>query len=221
MTDNLLQAINLNKSFGQVQAVRDVSLEVAPHEFLAIIGRSGSGKTTTLHLLAGLEAPTSGQIIFKGQDISQLNEDGLAIWRREHVGLVFQAFHLVSTLSALENVAFPLYPTSYSGKERRQMAQARLEQVSLGHRAGHRPGQLSGGEQQRVAIARALINQPSMILADEPTGNLDTETSAEVISLLRRLNRDEGVAIIMISHEPDIAAMADRVMNMKDGKIVD
>jgi len=218
--NSLLQAENLHKTFQQVTAVRDVSLEVTPTDFLAIIGRSGSGKTTTLHLLAGLEAPDSGRILFQGQDISHHDEDALALWRREHVGLVFQAFHLVPTLSALENVAFPLYPTAIPGKERQQMAKNRLEQVGLGHRLHHRPGQLSGGEQQRVAIARALANHPNLILADEPTGNLDSETGAEVMQLLRRLNREEKVAIIIITHDLEVAAAADRIVKMKDGKII-
>jgi len=218
--NNLLQAKNLHKTFNQVTAVRDVSLDIAPTDFLAIIGRSGSGKTTTLHLLAGLESPTSGQILFQGRDISGLDEDALALWRREHVGLVFQAFHLIPTLSALENVAFPLYPTSTSTRTRRRMAQERLEQVGLGHRLDHRPGQLSGGEQQRVAIARALVNRPRLILADEPTGNLDSETGVEVMQLLRRLNREENVAVVIITHDPEVAAVADRVVTMKDGEII-
>lgn len=218
--NKLLQAKNLHKTFKQVTAVQDVSLDVAPADFLAIIGRSGSGKTTTLHLLAGLETPTSGQILFQGKDMSQFDEDALALWRREHVGLIFQAFHLIPTLSALENVAFPLYPTSIPAKERQRMAKERLEQVGLGHRLSHRPGQLSGGEQQRVAIARALVNRPGVILADEPTGNLDSETGAEVMRLLRQLNREENVAIVIITHDPEVAAAADRVITMKDGKII-
>jgi putative ABC transport system ATP-binding protein len=136
------------------------------------------------------------------------------------VGLVFQAFYLIPTLSALENVAFPLYPTSTPAKERHRMAQDRLEQVGMGHRLGHRPGQLSGGEQQRVAIARALVNHPHLILADEPTGNLDSETGAEVMRLLRKLNQEENVAIVIITHDPEVAAAADRVVTMKDGKII-
>ena len=218
--NNLLQAKNLHKTFKQVTAVRDVSVEVAPTDFLAIIGRSGSGKTTVLHLLAGLEAPDSGRILFQGQDISQLDEDSLALWRREHVGLVFQAFHLIPTLSAFENVVFPLYPTSIPVKERHKIAKDRLEQVGLGHRFNHRPGQLSCGEQQRVAIARALVNNPNLILADEPTGNLDSETGTEVIHLLRKLNREDNVAIVIITHDPEVAEAADRVLKMKDGKII-
>ena len=218
--NDVLQTENLDKSYGTVKAVQDVSLTIATGEFVAIMGRSGSGKTTLLQLLAGLESLTSGRILFQGQDISKLNEDGLALWRREHVGLVFQAFHLIPTLSAVENVAFPLYPTTVRSEERRQRALARLEQVGLAHRAGHRPGQLSGGEQQRVAIARALINRPSLILADEPTGNLDSQSSAEVMELFRKLNREEGVAVVVVTHDPDVATVTDRLIEMKDGGIV-
>ena len=218
--NDLLRTENLDKAFGRVNAVQGVSLTIAAGEFVAIMGRSGSGKTTLLQLLAGLESPTAGHILFQGQDIGHLNEDGLALWRREHVGLVFQAFHLIPTLSAMENVALPLYPTAVRPEERRLRALARLEQVGLSHRAGHRPGQLSGGEQQRVAIARALINQPSLVLADEPTGNLDSQSSAEVLDLFRKLNREEGVAVIVVTHDRDVAAVADRLIEMKDGSIV-
>lgn len=220
MNNPLLQAKNLHKTFKQVAAVRDVSLDIDPADFMAIIGRSGSGKTTTLHLLAGLETPDSGQVLFQGQALSRLDEDGLALWRRVHVGLVFQAFHLIPTLSALENVAFPLYPTARPAAERQQLARQRLAQVGLAHRLDHRPGQLSGGEQQRVAIARALINQPQLILADEPTGNLDSETGAEVMQLLQDLNQEEKVAVVIITHDPEVAAAAKRVVRMKDGQII-
>jgi ABC-type lipoprotein export system ATPase subunit len=218
--NEVLQTEELSKAFGPVKAVTDVSLAITAGEFVAIMGRSGSGKTTLLHLLAGLEASTSGRILFQGQDISQRDEDALALWRREHVGLVFQAFHLIPTLSALENVAFPLYPTPLRPEERRRRALARLDQVGLAHRASHRPSQLSGGEQQRVAIARALINHPGLILADEPTGNLDTQSSAEVMELFRRLNRQEGVAVVVVTHDPGVAAQAGRVIEMKDGRII-
>jgi ABC-type lipoprotein export system ATPase subunit len=216
---NLLCIENLRKSFGQVEAVRDASLAIMPGEFIAIMGRSGSGKSTLLHLLAGLESPTSGSILFEDRQIGSFTEDEFALWRRDHVGLVFQAFHLIPTLSALENVAFPLYPTSTSASKRRQRAQTRLEQVGLGPRASHRPAHLSGGEQQRVGIARALINHPSLILADEPTGNLDTQTGVEVMALFRQLNQQEHVAIVMVTHDPTVAAAADRVVMMTDGRI--
>jgi putative ABC transport system ATP-binding protein len=217
----LLRSENLYKSFNQVEAVRGISLEIAPGDFAAIMGRSGSGKTTLLHLLAGLESPTSGRILFQGREISNLDEDGLALWRRKQVGLVFQAFHLVPTLSALENVAFPLYPNGDRPEERRRKALARLEQVGLAHRADHRPGQLSGGEQQRVAIARALVNHPGLILADEPTGNLDTQSGAEVIALFQQLNCEEGVAVVIVTHDPEVAAATNRIVEMRDGRIVE
>lgn len=217
----ILQAENLHKSFGQVKPVRAVSLSIAKGDFLAIMGRSGSGKTTLLHLLAGLESPTSGQIAFQGEEISGWDEDRLALWRREHVGLVFQAFHLIPTLSALENVAFPLYPTKMSAAERRQRAQTRLERVGLADRISHRPSQLSGGEQQRVAIARALVNQPSLILADEPTGNLDSESGTVVMDVLSQLNREDGVAVVLITHDAEVAAVADRLLVMRDGQLVE
>ena len=185
------------------------------------MGRSGSGKTTLLHLLSALEAPTSGSIFFEGREISSLNEDQLALWRREHIGLVFQAFHLIPTLSALENVAFPLYPMRVSAEERRERARARLEQVGLGHRLEHRPSRLSGGEQQRVAIARALINHPTLILADEPTGNLDKKSGEEILDIFSTLNREEGVAVIVVTHDSEVAAVAKHSFTMVDGKLED
>ena len=216
----VLQAKNLYKTFANITAVRDVSVDIYPADFLAITGKSGSGKTTALHLLAGLDKPSSGQILFQSQDISGFSEDELALWRREHVGLVFQAFHLIPALSALENAAFPLYPTAKTTHQRHQLARERLQQVGLGLRLHHRPGKLSGGEQQRVAIARALINNPGIILADEPTGNLDSETGEGVIKLLQKLNQEEKVAIVIITHDSEVAAAAKRVVEMKDGGLV-
>ena len=172
----LLRAVGVGKSFGRVGAVRAVDLQIGEGESLAIVGRSGSGKSTLLNLLAGLDTADEGRICYRGTDLTRMDEDALALWRREHVGLVFQAFHLVATLSAVENVAFPLYPERMRAAERRRLAMERLEQVGLGGRASHRPAELSGGEQQRVAIARALVHRPDLVLADEPTGNLDSQT---------------------------------------------
>ncbi len=222
---NLIKVEGLHKSYGPVQAVRGVDFSVSQHEFLSIVGRSGSGKSTLLYLLSGLEAPDGGHIYCygkdcAGRDIVQLSEDELAIWRRKQVGLVFQAFHLIPTLSAVENVAFPLYPEHLPAGERRARALQCLEHVGLAHRASHRPTQLSGGEQQRVAIARALIGQPSLILADEPTGNLDSQTSIEIIDLFRKLHADSGVAMVIITHDDKVAAAAERVLHMADGRIV-
>ncbi len=219
--NELLRCIDLHKSFGRVDVVRGVNLSLPASSFTAIMGRSGSGKTTLLHLIAALEAPTSGSLFFEGKEISALNEDRLALWRREHIGLVFQAFHLIPTLSALENVAFPLYPVRVSPMERRARAIARLVQVGLGHRLEHRPSRLSGGEQQRVAIARALINSPTLILADEPTGNLDKKNGEEILALFRKLNEEEGVAMIVVTHDSEVAAVAKHSFTMVDGKLED
>ena len=219
--NELLKCVDMHKSFGRVDVVRGVSLSLQTGTFSSIMGRSGSGKTTLLHLLSALEAPTSGSISFEGREISSLNEDQLALWRREHIGLVFQAFHLIPTLSALENVAFPLYPMKVSAEERRERARMRLEQVGLGHRLEHRPSRLSGGEQQRVAIARALINHPTLILADEPTGNLDKKSGEEILDIFARLNREEGVAVIVVTHDSEVAAIAKHSFTMIDGKLED
>jgi ABC-type lipoprotein export system ATPase subunit len=218
---SLLQAVALRKSFGQVEAVREASLTIFPGQFVAVMGRSGSGKTTLLHLLAGLERPAAGQILFRGQEIDGLDEDELALWRRHNVGMVFQAFHLVPTLSALENVAFPLYPLKITPAERRERAVAALAHVGLANRAGHRPSHLSGGEQQRAAIARALVNRPALILADEPTGNLDSTTGQEIMALFARLRAETGVALVVITHDEQVAAAADRVLYMADGRLSD
>jgi ABC-type lipoprotein export system ATPase subunit len=215
----LLQVENVQKSFGALAAVRDVSLEVAKGEFVAIMGRSGSGKSTLLNLIAGLESPTSGRILYQGKEISSLDEDSLAQWRRVNIGLVFQSFHLIPTLDALENVAFPLYPLKMTAAERRKYAAERLDQVGLASRSDHLPTRLSGGEQQRVAIARALVNHPSLILADEPTGNLDTTTGEEILTLFRRLNAETGVALLIITHDEKVAQATDRTLYMQDGRL--
>lgn len=217
--NELLRCIDLRKSFGRVDVVRGVNLSLTAGSFTAIMGRSGSGKTTLLHLISALEAPTSGSLFFGGEEISALNEDRLALWRRQHIGLVFQAFHLIPTLSALENVAFPLYPMRLASEERRARARDRLEQVGLGHRLEHRPSRLSGGEQQRVAIARAMINRPTLILADEPTGNLDKKSGEEILALFRKLNEEEGVAMIVVTHDSDVAAVAKQSLTMADGTL--
>ena len=215
----LLRCENLYKSFGSVEVLRGVSLSFEPGSFTSIMGRSGSGKTTLLHLLSALEAPSSGSLFFEGEEISGRDEDSLALWRRNHIGLVFQAFHLIPTLSALENVAFPLYPVKMASEERRERARLRLEQVGLGHRLDHRPSRLSGGEQQRVAIARALVNRPTLILADEPTGNLDKKSGEEILEIFRKLNEEEAVAIIVITHDSSVAAVARQGYSMVDGRL--
>ena len=216
--NELVKCIDLYKSFGRVDVVRGVSLSLPAGSFSAIMGRSGSGKTTLLYLISALKAPTSGSLFFEGEEISAQNEDRLALWRRQHIGLVFQAFHLIPTLSAVENVAFPLYPTKLPPEERRERARARLEQVGLGIAWTIGPA-VSAGEQQRVAIARALINRPTLILADEPTGNLDKKNGEEILELFRKLNEEEGVAIIVVTHDGDVAAVAKHSFAMVDGRL--
>ncbi|MEX1209112.1 MAG: ABC transporter ATP-binding protein [Acidimicrobiia bacterium] len=219
--NELVLTESLSRSFGAVSAVRDFSVRIDRGEFVAVMGPSGSGKSTALHLMAGLEQPSSGRVLYEGRDLSGLDEDALAVWRRESIGLVFQAFHLIPTLSALENVAFPLYPVGMPAAERRLRAAAKLEMVGLADRATHQPSRLSGGEQQRVAIARALIGDPGLIMADEPTGNLDTETGAAILALFHRLRDEGGVAMLIVTHDHDVAATADRVIHMRDGEVVD
>lgn len=218
---DMLRAESLNKSFGDVKAVRDLNLRIDRGEIVAMMGRSGSGKSTAMNLLSGLESPDTGHVFYAGQDIANLDEDGLALWRRANIGLVFQGFHLIPTLSALENVAFPLYPEKMPAAERRDRAAARLELVGLTNRADHRPSQLSGGEQQRVAIARALINDPGLIFADEPTGNLDSETGQEILELFGELRDNADVALLIVTHDDEVAEIADRIFKMKDGVRVD
>jgi len=204
-----------------VHAVRDVSLEVQRGEFLAIMGASGSGKSTMMNILGCLDRPTQGCYKLDGVDVSDLNRDELATIRNEKIGFVFQGFNLLSRTSALENVELPMMYVRKFARARSQHADAMraLEAVGLTDRAGHHPNQLSGGQQQRVAIARALVNMPAMVLADEPTGNLDTQTSIEIMGVFQKLN-EEGITIVMVTHELDIASYTKRNVVMRDGRIV-
>jgi putative ABC transport system ATP-binding protein len=205
----------------EVRALRGVSLDIRRGEFVAVTGPSGSGKSTLMHILGCLDRPTSGQYILDGQDVSRMSKDQLAEVRNEKIGFVFQGFNLLSRTSALDNVELPLL---YGGKEkaaaRRKRAMDVLGAVGLAERAHHHPNQLSGGQQQRVAIARALITNPSILLADEPTGNLDTRTSIEVMGLFQRLNVERGITVLLITHEPDIAEYGTRIVACRDGQIV-
>jgi len=199
-----------------VHALRGVILSISKGEMIAIIGASGSGKSTLMNIIGCLDTPTSGKYIFEGSDVSRLNDNQLAEMRNKKFGFVFQEFNLLSRATALSNVELPLI---YSGTlQRHKRAMEALERVGLEARAKHKPTELSGGEQQRVAIARALVNNPAVILADEPTGNLDTSTGAEIISIFRQLNR-EGITLVIVTHEKDIAVQAKRIIRLMDGKI--
>jgi len=225
MTDGLIvQAEAVSKVYGDGAAVRaldGVDLQVRIGEFLAITGPSGSGKSTLLNLMGTLDVPTSGRMIVAGVDVRTLRGDRLADFRRERIGFVFQVFNLIPVLTALENVMLPLIPYQRGlGFSLREKAQALLGMVGLAERAQHLPGQMSGGEQQRVAIARALVNTPRLILADEPTGNLDSRAGAEVVALLRRLNREQGVSVVLVTHSEALAQQADRAVRLQDGRLV-
>jgi putative ABC transport system ATP-binding protein len=202
-----------------VPALKGVSLTIADGDYVAIIGPSGSGKSTLMHLLGALDRPTSGKLLINGKDVATLSAPEMAQLRNETIGFVFQAFHLLPRTSALDNVALPLVYRGLSARERRRRAASTLERVGLAHRVNHRPNQLSGGEQQRVAIARALVTEPTVLLADEPTGNLDSATGQAVLELLEQLN-NEGVALVMVTHDRDIATRAHRQIAMRDGEIV-
>jgi ABC-type lipoprotein export system ATPase subunit len=220
----LISARRLTKTYqlGEqaVHALRDVSFDVMPGEFVAIMGPSGSGKSTLMNLIGALDTPTSGTLTIDGAEISRLGADELAELRNRTTGFVFQQFNLLRRTSALENVKLPLLYARHRPRDVGAAARAALEQVGLGNRVHHLPSQLSGGQQQRVAIARALVNAPRLILADEPTGALDTETSAEIMALLERLNAD-GLTVIIVTHEPDIAAHARRLIRLRDGRIIE
>ncbi len=226
MTNNLIKVTDLKKNYGSgeiaVHALDGVDVSIDRGEFVAIMGPSGSGKSTLMNILGCLDRPTSGVYILDGEDVSELSKDELADVRNRKIGFVFQSFNLLPRLSALKNVMLPMMyrpEDRLDAEEREERAIAALESVGLGDRIHHRPNELSGGQQQRVAIARALVNEPPLILADEPTGNLDTRSSEEILALIHDLHA-RGVTILMVTHEPDIAAHANRVICLRDGQVI-
>ena len=204
-----------------VHALDGVTLSIAAGEFVGIVGPSGSGKSTLLYLLGGLDHPTNGRIWVQHEEITALDEDALARFRRRTVGFIFQSFNLIPTMTAVQNVEFPMIFARHKPEARQEQAQRLLELVGLGDRLGHKPTELSGGQQQRVAIARALVNDPAIVLADEPTGNLDSRSGGEVVEILQRLNQEEGRTIIMVTHDQTLLKATTRHINLFDGRIVD
>jgi putative ABC transport system ATP-binding protein len=224
MTTPVIELVGIEKIYDtgsvRVHALRNVNLRIQPGEFVAIMGTSGSGKSTLMNILGCLDRPTSGRYLLEGVDISQLDKDQRADVRNRRLGFVFQGFNLLRRTTALENVELPLIYAGVPAAERVRRSRVALSIVGLAYREDNHPSQLSGGQQQRVAIARALVNNPSMLLADEPTGNLDTRTSLDVMSVFQRLNRESGITIVLVTHEPDIAEFADRVVTVRDGRVV-
>jgi ABC-type lipoprotein export system ATPase subunit len=216
----ILAGTNLSKKYGDLEVVKHVTISINAGEFACLVGKSGCGKTTLLSLLSGLERPTTGEVKLDGTDITSATEDQLALFRRVSVGFIFQSFNLIPTLTAWENVALPLFPIKMSGDERHRRATELLDKMELGHRMDHLPAALSGGEKQRVAIARALVNNPKVLFADEPTGNLDSSTGDSIMEILTKLHTEKGVAILMVTHEAELAKTAQRLIRMHDGEVV-
>jgi len=219
----MIEAVNLTKSFKmeglELTVLKGVNLTIARGEMLAIVGASGAGKSTLLHILGTLDRPSSGTVLFEGQDLFTLSDQKQAEFRNRRIGFVFQFHHLLPEFSALENVCLPAYIQNRSAQDVRGEAISLLKDVGLEHRLTHKPGELSGGEQQRVAVARALIQHPNLVLADEPTGNLDTHTGDALFNLMRVLNRSRGITFVIVTHNEKLSAQADRIIHMEDGQI--
>ena len=223
MGEPIVQIRDLTKIFShgeiEVVALNHVTLDIEPAEFVALMGPSGSGKSTLLHIIAGIDRPTRGQCVVQGIDVARLNESELADWRNQNVGFVFQTFNLIPVLTAYENVELPLLLTRLRGRQRRQLVMTALELVDLADRARHLPKQLSGGQEQRVAIARALVTDPRLVVADEPTGNLDSHSAQEVLAILQALSRSAGKTVIMVTHDPKAAAFGSRSIHLEKGEL--
>ena len=221
--ENIVTIRNLSKVYAQgeiqVTALDNISLDLAAGEFLALMGPSGSGKSTLLHIIAGIDRPTSGECLVQGVDVTKLNESQLADWRNQNVGFVFQTFNLIPVLTAFENVELPLLLTRLGRAQRRRQVQAALELVGLADRAHHLPKQLSGGQEQRVAIARALVTDPQIVVADEPTGNLDSHSAQDVLGILQSLSRQADKTIILVTHDPKAAAFGSRSIHLEKGEL--
>jgi putative ABC transport system ATP-binding protein len=224
MSEPIIQTRDLTKEFVRDQfhviALKDANIEVQKGEFVALMGPSGSGKSTLLHLIAAMDRPTDGEILVLGENLRALSDREIAHWRNVHIGFVFQGFNLIPVLTAIENVELPLKLTSLNKKERMDHATTALQLVGLGDRLKHLPRQLSGGQEQRVAIARAIVTDPDLILADEPTGNLDATSATEVLSLLSRLNKEFGKTIVMVTHDPHAARFATRIRHLEKGELL-
>jgi len=226
MENNLvIEANNLTKTYAmgevEVRALRDVSIQIRQGESIAIMGASGSGKSTLMNILGCLDQPTSGEYLLKGVNVAELDDNRLAEIRGKQIGFVFQNFNLLPRTTALRNVELPLVYNGVKGRKRHQRASAALELVGLGDRLHHKPNELSGGQQQRVAIARALVNQPAIIMADEPTGNLDSKSSSEIMDIFWQLHEEQGITVVVVTHEEDIAAYTQRLVRLADGRIVE
>jgi putative ABC transport system ATP-binding protein len=224
MLKPIVQIRDLSKIYtrgeNEVKALDRISLDFGEGEFVALMGPSGSGKSTLLHIIAGIDRPTSGQCIVQGTDVAELDETSLADWRKDNVGFVFQSFNLIPVLTAFENVELPLLLTSLSSRERRQHVEAALSLVGLSDRQHHLPKEMSGGQEQRVAIARALVTDPTLIVADEPTGNLDAHSASDVLTLMQTLNREWGKTIIIVTHDPKAASYAKRIVHLEKGELL-
>ncbi len=224
-SQRLVATVDLHRSYfvgsEEVRALRGVNLVVRPGEFVAVVGRSGSGKTTLLNIVAGLDRPDSGQVLFQERDVAQMTESELTELRRHELGFIFQSFGLLPLLSAYENVELPLRISGVGAKERQERAREALDMVGLWPRSRHRPYELSGGEQQRVAIARAIVNRPPLLLADEPTGELDSVNARSIFGLFKQMVKDQGISVLAATHDSALLAMADQVKEMRDGSLID